>query len=98
VILGRVHGTIVSTVQHPLYRGRKQLLVRAIRPDGSFDGERYLVAIDIVGAGAGETVLVIDEGNCARQLLNTDANGAVRSVIVGIVDQVATVRTQGETR
>jgi len=98
MILARVHGTIVTTVQHPLYHGRKQLLVRALRPDGSFDGERYLVAIDIVDAGVGETVLVIDEGNCARQLLNTDANGAVRSVIVGIVDQVSTAPDNGETR
>ena len=87
MILGRVCGTVVSTVQHPFYNGKKQLIVRATTPDGAFDGDRYVVAVDLVGAGVGETVLVEDEGNSARQLL--DAKDApVRSVIVAIVDQV----------
>ena len=88
MILGRVCGTVVSTVQHPFYDGRKQLIVRAVLPDGSFDGERYVVAVDLVGAGVGETVLVEDEGNSARQLLETSPTGPVRSVVVGIVDHV----------
>jgi ethanolamine utilization protein EutN len=88
MILGRVCGTVVSTVQHPFYQGKKQLIVRACTPDGAFDGDRYVVAVDLVGAGVGETVLVEDEGNSARQLL--DAKDApVRSVIVGIVDEVS---------
>jgi ethanolamine utilization protein EutN len=87
MILGKVTGTVVSTVQHPFYNGKKQLIVRYVTPDGAFDGERYVIAVDLVGAGVGETVLVEDEGNSARQLL--DAKDApVRSVIVGIVDQV----------
>jgi ethanolamine utilization protein EutN len=62
--------------------------LRACKPDGAFDGDRYVVAVDLVGAGVGETVLVEDEGTSARQLL--DAKDApVRSVIVGIVDEVA---------
>ena len=89
MILGKVCGTIVTTVQHPFYEGRTQLLVRTVLPDGSFDGEKYVVAIDLVGAGVGETVLVNDEGNSARQLLNTDAFAPVRSVVVGIVDYVS---------
>jgi ethanolamine utilization protein EutN len=58
VILGRVLGTVVSTVQHPYYSGRKQLLVGAVLPDGTLDGTRYILALDMVGAGVGETVLV----------------------------------------
>jgi len=92
MILGRVCGTVVSTVQHPFYDGRKQLIVRAVTPDGAFDGDRYVVAVDLVGAGVGETVLVEDEGNSARQLLGA-ANGPVRSVIVGIVDEVTDAST-----
>lgn len=88
MILGRVCGTVVATQQHPFYQGRKQLIVRATLPDGSFDGESYVVAIDLVGAGVGELVLVKDEGNSARQILSTDADGPVRSLVVGIVDQV----------
>ena len=87
MILGRVCGTVVCTIQHPFYQGKKQLMVRACTPDGAFDGDRYVIAVDLVGAGVGETVIVEDEGNSARQLL--DAPGApVRAVIVGIVDQV----------
>lgn len=93
MMLGRVIGPVVATQQHAFYRGRKQLLVRIVLPDGSDDGERYIVAVDQVGAGPGETVLVNDEGNSARQLLNTDAYGPVRSVIVGIVDSVSASTT-----
>jgi ethanolamine utilization protein EutN len=85
--LGRVSGTVVSTQQHPFYAGRKQLIVRLCRPDGSLDGEHYVVAVDLVGAGVGQTVLVEDEGNSARQLLGTP-DGPIRTVILGIVDQI----------
>ena len=60
MILGRVCGTVVATVQHPFYQGRKQLIVRAITPDGAFDGDRYVIAVDLVGAedlGAGLALL-----------------------------------------
>ena len=87
MILGRVIGTIVATIQHPYYAGRKQLLVGAVNPDGSFDGTRYILALDMVGAGVGETVLVEDEGNSARQILG-DGTAPVRSLVVGIVDRV----------
>ena len=90
MILGRVYGTIVTTQQHPFYAGRKQLLVRYILPNGEPDEERYVIAVDIVGAGVGETVLVEDEGNGARQLLDVGPDSPVRSVIVGIVDTVST--------
>jgi ethanolamine utilization protein EutN len=87
MMLGRVCGTVVSTVQHPFYQGKKQLIVRATTPDGAFDGDRYVIALDLVGAGVGETVLVEDEGTSARQLLDVK-DAPVRSVIIGIVDQV----------
>jgi ethanolamine utilization protein EutN len=87
VNIGRVAGTVVSPQQHPFYVGRKQLIVRMCRPDGSLDGDQYVVAVDLVGAGVGQTVLVEDEGNTARQLLDAP-DGPIRSVIVGIVDSV----------
>jgi microcompartment protein CcmK/EutM len=87
MILGRVLGTVVSTVQHHFYAGRKQLLVGATLPDGTPDGTRYILALDMVGAGIGQTVLVEDEGNSARQILE-DPRAPVRSLIVAIVDEV----------
>ena len=86
--LGRVVGTIVTTIQHPFFEGRKQLLVRYVEPDGRWTGD-YTVAVDVVDAGVGQVVLVEDEGNGARQLLDAP-NAPVRAVIVGIVDQVNT--------
>lgn len=89
MILGKVCGTVVSTIEHPFYDGKKQLIVRAVRPDGSFDGESYVVAVDLVGAGVGEIVLVEDEGTSARQMMDVK-DAPVRSVVMGIVDQIAT--------
>jgi ethanolamine utilization protein EutN len=95
MILGVVCGTVVSTVEHPFYDGKKQLIVRTCGPDGTLDEDKYVVAVDLVGAGVGEMVLVEDEGNSARQLLDTGPDGPVRSVVVGIVDEVAVAPAEG---
>ena len=87
MILGVVTGSVYSTINHPFYDRRRLLLVERLAPDGKRTGA-YLIAVDNVGAGAGETVLVIDEGNSARQVFE-DSTAPVRSAIVGIVDQVA---------
>ncbi len=84
--LGRVVGTVVSTINAPAFDGRTLLLCDLLDPSGRPAGG-YLIAVDTVGAGAGETVLILDEGNSARQVLG--APGApIRTVIVGIVDAV----------
>jgi ethanolamine utilization protein EutN len=87
VILGRVKGEVVSTIKHPAYANRRVLLLDRIDPEGSELGG-YLVAIDAVDAGVGQTVLVIDEGNSARQVV-ADPQAPIRSVIIGIVDEIA---------
>ena len=86
MILGRVRGEVVSTIKHPAYASRRVLLLDRIGPDGRELGG-YLVAIDSVDAGIGQTVLVIDEGNSARQVID-DPQAPVRSVIIGIVDEI----------
>ena len=88
MIVGIVSGEVYSTINHPFYDGRKLLIVERTDPAGAKTGA-YLIAVDTVGAGPGQTVLVLDEGNGARQVVgSTDA--PVRSVIVGIVDHVVT--------
>jgi ethanolamine utilization protein EutN len=89
MILGRVIGEIHSTINHPFYDARKLLVVERIDGAGKPSGG-YVVAIDVVDAGVGERVLVLDEGNGARQVL-ASANAPVRSVVVGIVDHVETL-------
>ena len=87
--LGRVVGTVVSTINAPAFDGRALLLCDLLDPTGKPAGG-YLIAVDSVGAGAGETVIILDEGNSARQVLG--APGApIRTVIVGIVDEVTLV-------
>ena len=86
MILGRVTGNVVSTIHHPIVDGRKLLLAERLDHDGKPTGA-YLIAVDGIGAGRGETVLILDEGNGARQVLD-DNNAPVRSIIVGIVDEV----------
>ncbi len=85
--LGRVSGTVVSTVCSPAYEERKLLVCDLLDGTGGETGD-YLIAIDTVGAGAGEDVLILDEGNSARQVLGWP-EAPVRAVIVGIVDEIA---------
>jgi microcompartment protein CcmK/EutM len=86
MILGTVKGTITSTINHPFYTGKKLLVVE--KEDFAGKPAGYLIAIDgDVGAGVGERVLVIDEGNSARQVVR-DAQAPLRSIIIGIVDRI----------
>jgi ethanolamine utilization protein EutN len=80
MILGRVIGEIHGTIKHRFYDTRRLLIVEK-------DNGDYIIAADAVGAGADERVLVLDEGNGARQVFDSK-DGPVRSVIVGIVDDV----------
>ncbi len=84
--LGKVIGTIVSTVKHDAYRGRKMLMVEFMKPDGTMTGKQAM-AVDCVRAGVGDTVLVLKEGNSARLVLGKEA-GPVLDLIVGVVDRV----------
>jgi ethanolamine utilization protein EutN len=86
MILARITGSVVSTIHHPIVDGRKLLLAERLDLTGKPTGG-YLIAMDAIGAGKGETVLILDEGNGARQILDDD-NAPVRSVVVGIVDAV----------
>ena len=83
--LGKVVGTVVATQKDPKLIGWKLLLVRELKMDGT-PTETYVVAIDTVGAGVGETVLTV-AGSSAR-LANRADNVPVDSSVIGIVDTV----------
>jgi ethanolamine utilization protein EutN len=84
--VARVVGNVVSTISTPALDGRTLLLCELVDLQCR-ETETYTIAVDTVGAGAGETVLILDEGNSARQVL-ADANAPVRAVVVGIVDDL----------
>ena len=85
--IGRVTGTVVATIKDELFEGHKLLMVDKLNLAGE-KTSKYDIAVDIVQAGPGDLVLVLDEGNSARQLLDREPLGAIRAVIVGIVDEV----------
>ena len=88
MILGKVVGTIVTTISHAHYKNRRLLVVQPLVMDGdSPEPSDDFIALDNTQAGIGDTVLVNREGNGARQVLN-NPDAAVISVIVGIVDSV----------
>jgi ethanolamine utilization protein EutN len=86
MILGRITGSVVSTIHHPIVEGHKLLVAERLDASGNASGG-YIIAFDAIGAGQGETVLILDEGSGARQILD-DAQAPVRSIVVGIVDAV----------
>lgn len=85
--IGRVSGTVVATVKHEAFNGRKLLIVDRLDIDGEPSGS-YDICVDVVQAGIGDRVLVLDEGNGARQILKQQV-APIRAVVVGIVDDVA---------
>jgi microcompartment protein CcmK/EutM len=90
--VGRVAGTVVSTIKIPVLDKHRLLLCDIEDWAGKPSG--YTIAVDVVDAGVGDTVLILDEGSSARQILGLET-GAIRAVVVGIVDQLI---VDGETR
>ena len=86
MILGKVCGSINSTINHSYFDNKRLLIVDLLNPDNSESG-KYLIAQDSVGAGFGEIVIIVDEGNSARMIVE-DNSAPLRSIIVGIVDNV----------
>jgi microcompartment protein CcmK/EutM len=84
VKVGRVVGTVVSTINVELFDGARLLLCDLLDVEGDA-GASYTIAYDVVDAGVGDTVLILDEGNSARQILDRTW-GPIRAVVVGVVD------------
>lgn len=85
--LCRVIGNVVATVKHPMYAGRAMMIVQPIDPAGADTGSSFL-ALDNAQSGPGDRVVVLTEGTGVRQILQMGAQVPIRSLIVGIVDQV----------
>lgn len=84
--LGIVIGTVVSTAKHPEYNGLKLYVIQPVDHKRKPSGDSFL-AVDVVQAGVGDLVLVNREGNGARQIFKKSVL-PIRSVVVGIVDEV----------
>ena len=84
--VGRVVGTVVATQKHRKFEGAKLLLVQPLNLDDTPRGTT-LLAVDGVGAGVTEKVLIVLEGRAAGEALGRKA-APVDAAIVGIVDEM----------
>ena len=84
--IARVIGTVVSTQKHPKFEGAKLLLVQPVSLDDAPRGTP-LLAVDSVGAGVHEKVLVVLEGRAAGEALGRKA-APVDAAVIGIIDSV----------
>ncbi len=85
----RVIAPMWAAVKHPAFAGRPLFVVQPLDENGRDVGTSF-VAIDHVQAGIGDKVIVLTEGNGVRQILKMGDIVPIRSIIVGIVDQVET--------
>lgn len=97
MILAQVEGSVVATKKNPKMTGAKLLVVRPVFADSPGakelrQGASQIVAVDALGAGEGEMVLVV-QGSSAR-LASADKDQPVDAVVVGIVDTVDVAKTK----
>lgn len=94
MFIARVVGDVVSTHRHENLGGRKLLLLRRLSLAGEEEGGE-IIALDVIGVGEGERVLVVQEGNAARSLFG-NATIPVQAVVVGVVDELELEREAAE--
>ncbi len=86
MLTAKVIGTAVSTVKHHSMDGCKLLVVQPVMADRNTPDGYPLVAIDTIGAGTGERVMITSDGVGTRKMLNADAT-PVRWSVIGIEDE-----------
>jgi microcompartment protein CcmK/EutM len=86
MILARVTGSLTSADKDPELADYKLLVIQPLDLDDAPEGDE-LIAVDRVDAGVGDRVLVVKEGNAARQITGRD-RVPLQAVIVGVVDHV----------
>ena len=86
MLLGRVVGNVVATQKHEKFEAKALLMVQPISLEGKDEGEP-LLAVDTVGAGPGETVIVVIEGRSASQAMGK-TQAPANAAITGIVDHI----------
>lgn len=85
MIIGRILGTIVSTQKDERLIGKKLLIVKPINLDGT-DQSGYVVAVDTVGAGFHEKVMIV--GGSSARMAEGNKDCPVDSAIIGVIDTI----------
>ncbi|MBT8378338.1 MAG: EutN/CcmL family microcompartment protein [Ignavibacteria bacterium] len=87
MLLAKVKGNLVSTQKNATLVGHKLLIVHPIDYKSKYIGKKDIVALDMVDAGIGDTVLLLQEGKSVQQILG-HKNAPVHSVVVAVVDSI----------
>lgn len=87
MLLAKIKGNVVSTQKNSSLKSHKLLLVHPIDLEGNFIGTKDSIALDVIDAGIGDTVLVVKEGAAVQQILG-HKNSPVNTMIVAIVDDL----------
>lgn len=94
MLLARVEGNVTATRKHPSLAGWRLILCQPIGRDDTPEGAP-LVALDALGAGLHQRVLLSSDGLAARRAVGDDKSPA-RWMIIGIVDEVTPGAATGE--
>jgi microcompartment protein CcmK/EutM len=87
MILAKVLGNVVATQKNHRYESARVMMCEQITPEGKGTGHTVL-ALDAVDSGAGDTVLIVQEGWSASTAATGKAGAAIDSAIVGVVDYI----------
>ncbi|MCL4549141.1 MAG: EutN/CcmL family microcompartment protein [Bacteroidetes bacterium] len=87
MFLAKIKGNIVSTPKNKYLIGHKLLLAHQIDYSGKFVGKKDVVALDLVDAGIGDNVIVVQEGDAVQQILG-HSNAPVNTMIIAVVDNI----------
>jgi len=85
MLAGRVIGQATVTVRHPSMQGWKLLVVQPLAADGTSPDGDPILAVDHLGAGRGDVVIISSDGRGTRELLGRD-DTPVRWSVLGIRD------------
>ena len=91
MIIGRILGTVVSTQKDERLLGKKLLIVKPINLDGT-DQSGYMVAVDTVGAGFHERVIVV--GGSSARMAEGNKDCPIDSAIIGVIDSIDIISSQ----
>lgn len=87
MLLARVEGNLTATRKHPSFEGWRLVVCQPISRDGAPEGTPQ-VAIDSLGAGMHQRVVISSDGAAARKAVGDDRS-PVRWIIIGLVDEVS---------
>ena len=83
--LAEIFGTASASVKHPSLKGTKLMLIDLLGANGESEGADPLIAIDLVGAGPGDVVMITSDAPTIRDALGSE-NAPVRWSIIGVRD------------